>query len=121
MIASSSLAAASSDPASPSISPDEPSSAKSSSSSAILPTDELPRRSPWGGIRQQFSSRVNIQLAQHSARFYARFGEMLQTPNRTPDAGFRQRGYLFLVNDALVERFERRLAQQRALGAHVSR
>ena len=74
-----------------------------------------------GGIRQQFSSRPNIQLAQHSARFYARFGEMLQTPNRTPDAGFHQRGYLFLVNDALVERFERRLAQQRALGAHVSR
>ena len=59
-----------------------------------------------GGIRQQFSSLANIRLAQHSIRFYAHFSETLRTPSQTPDAGFRQRGYLFLVNDAMAERFE---------------
>ena len=74
-----------------------------------------------GGIRQQFSSLANIRLAQHSIRFYAHFSETLRTPSHTPDAGFRQRGYLFLVNDAMAERFELRLARQRKLGAKVNR
>ena len=74
-----------------------------------------------GGIRQQFSSLANIRLTQYSIRFYAHFSETLRTPRCTPDAGFRQRGYLFLVNDAMAERFEQRLARQRELGANVNR
>ena len=74
-----------------------------------------------GGIRQQFSSLANIRLAQYSIRFYAHFSETLRTPRCAPDAGCRQRGYLFLVNDAMAERFEQRLARQRELGANVNR
>ena len=36
-------------------------------------------------------------------------------------ANFRQRGYLFLVDEENVERFEKRLTLQRDLGAYVAR
>ena len=74
-----------------------------------------------GGVRQQFSSAANIRLAQHSVRFYRQFDDAMGAPGARPRAWFRQRGYLFLVNDAMVERFERRYATQRSLGAHVER
>ena len=74
-----------------------------------------------GGVRQQFSSLANIQLAQRSIRFYKRFDADLRVPGHTPRANFSPRGYLFLVTDANAERFERRYRRQRALGAHVER
>ena len=74
-----------------------------------------------GGIRQQFSSAANIRLAQHSVRFYERFDTAMRVPGHQPRAWFRQRGYLFLADDATAERFERRYARQRALGARVER
>ena len=74
-----------------------------------------------GGIRQQFSSQANVRLAQHSVRFYRRFDDALRVAGHTPRAHFRQRGYLFLVNDDLTDRFARRYARQRALGATVER
>ena len=74
-----------------------------------------------GGVRQQFSSAANIRLAQHSVRFYRQFDQTMGAPGARPRAWFRQRGYLFLVNDAMVDRFERRYATQRSLGANVER
>ena len=74
-----------------------------------------------GGIRQQFSSAVNIQLAQYGTRFYADFDRALRVPGHIPRANFRQRGYLFLVDNAMAERFEARVERQRRLGAHVER
>ena len=74
-----------------------------------------------GGIRQQFSSAANTRLARHSVRFYERFDTAMQVPGHQPRAWFRQRGYLFLADDATAERFERRYARQRALGARVER
>ena len=74
-----------------------------------------------GGIRQQFSSAVNIRLAQYSTRFYAEFDRALRVPGHVPHANFRQRGYLFLVDDALSDRFEARVECQRRLGARVER
>jgi glycine/D-amino acid oxidase-like deaminating enzyme len=74
-----------------------------------------------GGIRQQFSSAVNVRLAQYSTRFYAEFDDALCVPGHQPRANFRQRGYLFLVDDASSERFERRVERQRRLGARVER
>ena len=92
---------------------------------AVIERDPTYRRASsalaMGGIRQQFSSLANIRLAQHSIRFYAHFSETLRTPSCTPDAGFQQRGHLLLVNDAMAERFEQRLARQRELGAKVNR
>ena len=77
-------------------------------------------RLAMGGIRQQFSSRANIQLAQHSVRFYKRFDAEVG-PFDTGATGFQQRGYLFLVNDAMADHFEQRVARQIELGAHVAR
>ncbi len=74
-----------------------------------------------GGIRQQFSSAPNVALAQHSVRFYQDFDQALRVPGHEPRARFRQRGYLFLVNDALATRFEERVERQRELGARVDR
>ena len=74
-----------------------------------------------GGIRQQFSSPVNIELAQYSTRFYRVFDRQMQVPGHTPDVNFRQRGYLFLVDEASADRFEARVSHQRALGASVER
>ncbi len=74
-----------------------------------------------GGIRQQFSSAVNIQLAQYGTRFYAAFDRRMRVPDHTPRADFRQRGYLFLVDEAASDRFAARLERQRRLGARVRR
>ena len=74
-----------------------------------------------GGIRQQFSSAVNIQLAQYSTRFYTEFDRALRLPGHVPRTKFRQRGYLFLVDDVMADRFAARVERQRRLGAHVER
>lgn len=74
-----------------------------------------------GGIRQQFSSAVNIRLAQYGARFYAAFDRAMRVPGHAPRADFRRRGYLFLVDEAASDRFAARLERQRRLGARVRR
>jgi glycine/D-amino acid oxidase-like deaminating enzyme len=73
-----------------------------------------------GGIRQQFSSALNIQLAQYSIDFYTDFDRRFSLKGSAA-ASFQQRGYLFLVDTKGRERFEARVKKQRALGAHVSR
>ena len=77
-------------------------------------------RLAMGGIRQQFSSRPNIQLAQHSVKFFRRFDSAFGHLDGGP-VNFRQRGYLFLVDAASQERFETRVDRQRELGAYVAR
>ena len=97
----------------------------SSAEVTVIERDPTYRRASsrlaMGGIRQQFSSAANIRLAQHSVRFYERFDTAMRVPGHRPRAWFRQRGYLFLADDATAERFERRYARQRALGARVER
>ena len=92
---------------------------------AVVERDPTYRRASsflaMGGVRQQFGSAANIRLARHSVRFYERFDSALRTAEHQPRAWFRQRGYLFLANADNAERFERRYARQRALGARVER
>ena len=77
-------------------------------------------RLAMGGIRQQFSSRPNIELAQYGVKFYRRFDAAFGHLG-AGRANFRQRGYLFLVDAANVDRFEQRVERQRELGAYVAR
>ena len=77
-------------------------------------------RLAMGGIRQQFSSRVNIQLAQYGVNFYHHFDERFGHLHEG-QASFHQRGYLFLVNAVRAEYFEKRLNRQQQLGASVDR
>jgi FAD-dependent oxidoreductase domain-containing protein 1 len=74
-----------------------------------------------GGIRQQFGSTVNIRLAQYSIAFYREFDARMSVQGHTARAWFRQRGYLFLVDTASIERFERRYAILTARGARTIR
>ena len=53
-----------------------------------------------GGIRQQFCTPVTVQMVQYSVRLWKEFDERMRTPAHTPRAWFRQRGYLFLADDA---------------------
>lgn len=65
-----------------------------------------------GGIRQQFSTEVNVRLSQQSLAFYKRFEAELGI-----DAGFHQSGYLFLLTDGRAwKAFQRNAIMQRSLG-----
>ncbi|MFB0508736.1 MAG: NAD(P)/FAD-dependent oxidoreductase [Thermodesulfobacteriota bacterium] len=49
-----------------------------------------------GGIRQQFGSKVNIDISRYSVPFYEKFDELMEVERERPHVDFRQRGYLFL-------------------------
>ena len=70
-----------------------------------------------GGVRQQFGSRVCVQMVQHSVRLWREFDERMRTPSHTPRAWFRQRGYLFLADDATSAALAARADAQQAAGA----
>ncbi|WP_190817671.1 NAD(P)/FAD-dependent oxidoreductase [Saccharopolyspora pogona] len=68
-----------------------------------------------GGIRHQFSSRVNIELVKRSVPFWESFTEQTGC-----SFDFRRHGYLFLISDkAQFESFKRNVALQRSLGVDV--
>ena len=65
-----------------------------------------------GGIRQQFSTKINIRMSQYSARCIEHFQEEMDA-----DPGFRQAGYLFLLStEKEVELFRKSVALQNRLG-----
>ena len=68
-----------------------------------------------GGIRQQFSTEVNIRLAMGSVRAFERFQEEFEV-----DPEFRQNGYLFLATtEKDAASFRQNVALQRSLGLKV--
>jgi FAD-dependent oxidoreductase domain-containing protein 1 len=69
-----------------------------------------------GGIRQQFASAVCVQMVQHSVRLWQTFDERMRTPAHTPKTWFRQRGYLFLADDATSAALGARADAQDAAG-----
>jgi sarcosine oxidase subunit beta len=65
-----------------------------------------------GGVRQQFSARVNVELSRASVRALERFPDEVGA-----EAGFDQCGYLFCLADpALWQEFQRQLALWQSLG-----
>ena len=68
-----------------------------------------------GGIRQQFSTELNIRLSVESVRFFKRFEE--ETGHV---ADFRQNGYLILAaNEDELDTLRHGMALQRELGVEV--
>ncbi|WP_058365275.1 NAD(P)/FAD-dependent oxidoreductase [Haloparvum sedimenti] len=66
-----------------------------------------------GGIRSQFSTRVNVALSLASKPVWDAFEERFGV-----DIGFRKNGYLFLArSEATAERFRENVRMQRELGA----
>jgi FAD-dependent oxidoreductase domain-containing protein 1 len=60
-----------------------------------------------GGVRQQFMSRLNVEMVQYSLGVIAQF----------PECDFHQRGYLFLGNESNWDRLRRRYEIQKSFGA----
>lgn len=72
-------------------------------------------RAATGGIRQQFTSRVNVELSARSIPFWADFEARTGQP-----LTFRQHGYAFVLSDVDdLETFREGLGLQRALGVDV--
>jgi len=68
-----------------------------------------------GGVRQQFSSEVNIRLSMKSVKFFERFEEETGHP-----ADFHQHGYLILATSPEeVATFCQNVALQQSLGLKV--
>jgi sarcosine oxidase subunit beta len=70
-----------------------------------------------GGIRQQFSSEINVRLSQRSVPRFEAFADEIGI-----DIQFQQVGYLFLItDDREVAAFERSLALWSRLGVPAQR
>ena len=67
-----------------------------------------------GGVRQQWSTRLNCVMARDSLAFYAQLGERL---GPRVDPGFRPCGYLFVAHEPeTLERLRMDVAIQNAVG-----
>lgn len=72
-----------------------------------------------GGIRQQFCSAVTVRMVQHSVGVWKRFDQQFAVAGHRPRAWFRQRGYLFLADQATAATTMQRYEAERRAGAHV--
>ncbi len=72
-----------------------------------------------GGVRQQFSTEINIRIGLFSLERFQHFDEEMEVDGEPAHAEFRQRGYLFLADQRNWEALQRQHLLQRALGASV--
>jgi len=72
-----------------------------------------------GGVRQQFSTEVNIRVSSYSIDFYEVFDEVMAVDGEKAHSEFRQRGYLFLANEKNWPLIESHYRFQKRMGASV--
>lgn len=72
-----------------------------------------------GGIRQQYSSEVNIRIGQFGIGFMRAAGTTLAVDGEAPTLGLREQGYLFLASPDGVGHLHANHALQRSLGVEV--
>ncbi|MEX0759689.1 MAG: FAD-dependent oxidoreductase, partial [Tistlia sp.] len=70
-----------------------------------------------GSIRQQFSTRENIEISLFGAHFLKNVADWLAVEGEVPEVGFREKGYLFLASPAGWPVLQENHALQKALGA----
>lgn len=68
-----------------------------------------------GGIRQTFSTEVNIKMSQYSYQAYKTFEEDMSVDGEPVSIDFRENGYLYLLNDVSLPIFEDILKIQESL------
>jgi len=73
-----------------------------------------------GGIRQQFSTPVNISLSLYGIDFLRRAPELLAVDGERPDIGLVEGGYLFLATPAGLDTLRRNHGRQAGLGADIA-
>ena len=71
------------------------------------------------GVRQQFSTAVNVALGGFAAAFLRESGVHLDLPGEPSGVVFQERGYLFLGRAEAVGDFEANNRLQRSLGVEV--
>ncbi|KIL78091.1 NAD(P)/FAD-dependent oxidoreductase [Bacillus badius] len=69
-----------------------------------------------GGIRQLFTTAINIQLSRFSLQKYQTFSEDMAIDGEPAKIDFQQRGYLFLAKKEMVPAIERQRKLQNELG-----
>ncbi len=72
-----------------------------------------------GGIRQQFSTPVNVSLSLYGIDFLRRAPDLLAVDGDQPDVGLVEGGYLFLATAAGADTLGRNHALQTSLGADI--
>jgi glycine/D-amino acid oxidase-like deaminating enzyme len=72
-----------------------------------------------GGIRQQFSSEVNIRIGLYSIQAFERFDEEMSLDGEPAYAEFRRNGYLLLADETNWDTLKRHYKLQRSLGVDV--
>ncbi|MDZ5473890.1 FAD-binding oxidoreductase [Bacillus sp. 31A1R] len=65
-----------------------------------------------GGIRQLYTTAINIQLSKYSLQVYKNFSETMTIDQEKAEIDFKQRGYLFLATEEMIPRFEKHLKLQ---------
>lgn len=55
-----------------------------------------------GGIRQLFTTEINIKLSRYSLQQYKKFSETMKINGEPAAIDFRQQGYLFLATDNML-------------------
>jgi FAD-dependent oxidoreductase domain-containing protein 1 len=72
-----------------------------------------------GGIRRLFSGPENIQLSNFSIPFFANFAETMAVDGEPAEIGYKQGGYLFIVQARGANMLEESAAIQRAQGVRI--
>ena len=72
-----------------------------------------------GGIRQQFSTEVNINVCLYSVEAFERFDEEMAVDGEPAHCAYRSTGYLLLGDEKNWETLKRQYALQRSLGVDV--
>lgn len=72
------------------------------------------------GVRQQFSSAVNVKLSQYTVEFLKEVDLHLGTPEAPSGVVFHENGYLFLGGAGALGAFEENNRLQRSLGVDAS-
>ena len=73
-----------------------------------------------GGIRQQFSTPVNVAASLYGIDFLRRAGDLLAVDGDRPDVALREGGYLFLASPAGAATLADNHALQVSLGADIA-
>ena len=72
-----------------------------------------------GGIRQQFSTEINIRIGLYGIEAIERFDEEMAVAREPAHADFHPRGYLFLADENNWETIQKQYRLQRSLGVEV--
>ncbi|WP_102692133.1 NAD(P)/FAD-dependent oxidoreductase [Rummeliibacillus pycnus] len=69
-----------------------------------------------GGIRQLYTTAINIQISRYSLQFYKDFPKTMAIEGEPSEINFRQRGYLFLGTNKTMSGLEKQKELQNQFG-----